>query len=334
MSWDASTTSTTRPSNIHSVVWSPCDRFIAITWGYVPTVNVLDSVTLQRLQTLESPQDISTEWRVLAFSPDSRILTCCSGRCSGSLDQELFIVRWDLQTGGVANVVRLQPEIMYPMTCSITYSANGKVAGVLYCQDVYFKHSSIFVIDVASGVFMHSHLLERTTPLSRHIWTHGESLQFATVDAMTITIWEVGFTSSATPMVVETLPTPVDFDGEHPGSAHLYPALCRLAFVSQERILIWDARNSRYLLECADAKFRPRMSFSSNCRFFACATEGSTVYLWKESPAGYILHGILVSSTEEPTPLLAQKENRLSRLTVARSSYGTQKVLPPPLPVF
>ena len=306
MSWDASTMATTRPSKIDSAVWSPCDRFIAITWYNAKTVDVLDSATLQRLQTLESSQDVPTTWRVLAFSPDSRILTCCSGRCSNSLDEEPSVVSWDLQTGGVANVVRLQPKFVCPMTRSITYSVDGKIAGVLYHHWTNPKNSTISVIDVASGTLMHSHLLENATPLSKHIWTYGTSLRFATVDAMAITIWEVAFTSSATPTKVKIFPSPVDFNGKRPEDAQLHPTTYRLAFVSQQRILVWDVQNSRYLLESADAEFSPKMSFSSDGRFFTCATKGSKVYLWKETSAGYILHGILVPNTEEPTPLLAR----------------------------
>ena len=331
MSWDVSTAATMRPSEIDSAVWSPCDRFIAITWYNVKTVDVLDSATLQRLQTLESRQDVSTEFRVLAFSPDSRILTCCSGQCSSSLDQELFVVSWDLQTGGVANVVKLQPKIAYPLTGSITYSVDGKMAGVLYHYWNNPKNSTIAVIDVASGALMHSHLLKNATPFSKHIWTHGTSLRFATVNAMAITIWEVGFTSSATPTKVKILPSPVDFDGKSPKDAQLHPSTYRLAFVSQERILVWDVQNSRYLLESPDAEFSPKMTFSSNGRFFTCATKGSNVYLWKETSAGYILHGILVPNTENPTPLLARNgESILAFGSCTIQLWHTKSLTTPP----
>ena len=305
MSWDASTTVTTRPSLITSAAWSPCDRFIAITWVNVATVDVLDSATLQRLQALESPQDVSTQCRMLAFSPDSRILTCCSGPCSDPPSQG-FAVSWDLQTSGVVNVVRLQPNIIFSETCSITYSMNGKMAGVLHRSE-HSEHSTISVIDIASGVLMDSHSFDDTELLSRHIWTHGESLRFASANAMTITIWEVGFTPGATPTEVDTFPTPVDFDSKRSIDAQLHHAPFRLAFVSRERILVWDARGSRYLLEYTDtAAYHPTMTFSSDGRFFACSTVGPNIYLWKESPAGYIPHSILASRSPNPIPILAQ----------------------------
>jgi len=48
------------------------------------------------------------------------------------------------------------------------------------------------------------------------------------------------------------------------------------------------------------------MSFSYDGRFFACLVGGSGVYLWKESPNGYILHEKLVSGVQYPIPLLSR----------------------------
>ena len=99
-------------------------------------MEVLDSTTLQHLQTLESPQDVPTEGvplgsREFIFSPDSRILTRLSGDYE---DEEVFAISWDLQTGGVASVVGgKKPTLEYEVTfISITYSANGQMFGILY----------------------------------------------------------------------------------------------------------------------------------------------------------------------------------------------------------
>ena len=303
-SWDASTTAITRPSWFELVVWSPCDKFIAITLHGSRSVDVLDSATLQQLQTLEFPQDISTDDRALIFSPDSRVLTCFSDDCAG-LSQKLFAVSWDLQTGGVTNIISWWGAARDNTgTPSVTYSADGKMVGVYYRRPGS-KGSYISICDVASGVLTHSHWLNNIEPLSNQIWTHGEYLQFATANTTTIAIWEAGFAPGAAPTEVETLPAPDGFEGNSLGGPQFHPALYRLAFVSQGRILVWDSRNSRYLLECTNAEFDPPMSFSSDGRFFACSTTGSDVHLWKESPAGYTLHGILTSSAKHPDPLLS-----------------------------
>ena len=306
MSWDKNTAATTRPSTIELAVWSPCNRFIAITWKDATTVDVLDSATLQRLQTLETPQGTPTWHRAVIFSPDSRILTCSSG---GSIDHryqcgELSVVSWDLQTGGIASTVRWEgPQRENAGNTSITYSANGKIVAIFRWYQGN-PSANIFIFDAASGMHMHSHSLDNHTPLVEGIWTHGESLRFATVRVETITIWEVGFTSGATPTVVETIPAPYNYKNVH-GSLRLLPTPCRLALASENQVLVYDVRNSKYLLHYLDHTwFGTGMSFSSDGRFFACSSR-SKVYLWKESPTGYKPHEILESGTDRPNPLLS-----------------------------
>ena len=304
-SWDPSTAAATSPSQLNSVVWSSCNKFIAITWWQARTVDILDSATLQRLQTLESPQDVPMTSKALAFSPNSRILTCSSCDNPDPPNGELYVVSWDLQTGGIVRVIKCQrPVRKHPGTPSITYSVNGEMVGVSSSFPRSSKDSDIFICDVASSEPIHSHPLIDTALLRNLIWTRGESFRFATAGSTTITIWEVGSTSGATPTEVETLPAP---DGFAPNTAEFLPAACRLALVSRGggQVQVWDARNSKYLLDCTDAKFHHSTSFSDG-RFFACSTTELEAYLWKESPAGYILHGILVSNAPYPTPLLSQ----------------------------
>ena len=302
MLWDDISAATTLPSELEVAVWSPCDRFIAITLRDARTVDILDSTTLQRLQTLEPPQDVSVDHRGCVFSPDSRILTCYSG--GPSTDPQDFVVSWDLQTGGVASVIRWrEPTEFVPIgRFCVTSSANGKMVGGYRYGD-----HRISVCDVAAGAFVRSHSLDVPVFFPTHIWTHGESLRLAVVSETTIAIWEVGFTPGATLTEVEVLPTPDGFYIEYVEGFQLLPTPCRLACISWGyKVLVWDVRNSRCLLECMDTDFNPRMSFSSNGHFFACPALGSDIYLWKESPAGYILHRILALGTGSPSPLLAR----------------------------
>jgi WD40 repeat protein len=310
MSWDPNTMATTHRPSIDQVVWSPCNRFIAIsegTWqfGDPAMVVILDSVTFQQLQCLEYPQGISEGGRVFVFSPDSCILTCFGGGHGVGLDEELFVVSWDLQTGGVASVIRWQgPEQHIFGDPSITYSANGEMVGIFYWYQSDTNTAKIFICNVASGVCMHSHSLNSDYLLSNVIWTHGESLRFTTGDATTITIWEVGFTPGCIPTKIETLPTPDDCDPtrfpskSHPEYVQLLPTPCRLALAFPDKVLVWDAQNSKYLLHRTDTSFHSSMSFSSDGQFFACSTTKSDIYLWKESPAGYKLYGTLPLRSE------------------------------------
>jgi len=352
-SWDPNTATTTFPATIEVAVWSQCGKFIAIGQHDAGMVDILDSAFLQRLQTLDTPQGIHTSRRSFAFSPGSRMLSCSS---MGSFRQnrKLSLVSWDLQTGGIVSVIRgeqLDRDIKGIPT--MTYSTNGKMVGICYW---YPDPAVISIYDVVSGVHMHSHslgipltvvdlhpnndstsddgpvldvgpvpdgmvskrtLVSNNSPVSKIIWTHGESLRFAIVGSTTITIWEVGFASEASPTEVETLSVPGDvvsaLDCPSPAErVRFFPALCRLAIFHQGKVLVWDIRNSKPLLSHTDTQYSPVvtflapvMTFSSDGRFFACSADGYEAHLWEESPTGYVFHGVLVSGTKIPRPLLS-----------------------------
>jgi len=290
LSWGQHTATITRPNPISVVTWSPCNRFIAITCFRVKTIeiDVLDSVTLQKLQTLNPQQELwmDNEGPVLVFSPDSRILTSL-----GYLDGKRSFESWDLQTGDEAGIIRWESSYAMEEDPPITYSANGKMIGVR-CQ----YDNVVLIFDIASATQMHSYSTASSIASTSDIWAHEESFRFTTVDPKTITIWEVGFTSDAGPTRVDILPAPenVDFDPE----LDMYikflflSAPCRLALNLNGEVMVWDVQNSKYLLRCNSTSFSQYMSFSSDGRLFACSTEGSEIYVWKESLTGYTLHGV------------------------------------------
>jgi hypothetical protein len=316
-SWDPHIAATIFPSEIDLVVWSPCSRFITVTLFGIGTVDVLDSVTLQQLQTLKLPQDPYYVPRVLIFSPKSCILTYLSTHHEnlGFGGMEELLVSWDLQTGDVVSIIEWkQPEDCIMQCPSITYSANGKLVGIFYWQyDSDINAANIHICDIASGVYIHSHSLNSNIQFSNNIWTHRESLQFATADATTITIWEVGFISGGTPAEVETLPAPDNFgpivssvDKIFCPDVQFLPTPCLLSITSKGRALVWDVQNSRWLLDCTDTSTCPIITFSSNGNFFAYTTSDS-ICLWKNSPTGYLSHRIPAPMAEYFSgPLLSQ----------------------------
>ena len=343
-SWDLNTASASCPSEIMRAEWSPCGRFIAIAWGIVPTIDVLDSMTLQRLQTFTPPQSTPALYRALVFSPDGHILTYYGtphgyhGLCVGS---------WDLQTGGLVSTITLQgPGPGYSSSTphpSIAHSASGEIVGVFHWDYGNTDTVNIFIFDIASGVYMRSHSFNNGIPFSYHIWTHGESFRFATADAATITIWEVGFTLDATPMEVETLRSPVVFVDEDtapgvrgPFSSSLLLTrtpedMILLACANGERILVWDIRNSKCLLDCEDTRPFGSKSFSSDGRFFVCGARQSTTFIWKESPTGYALHRILLSSDSLSNPLLSPNgESIITYQSLNIRLWRTRKITAPP----
>jgi len=332
VSWGTSTVATTRPSRIELAVWSPCNRFIAIGWFLGMTVDVLDPVTLQRLQALEFPQGVSTWLRALVFSPDSRILTCssCDDMCP-----EVFVVSWDLQTGGIVSSIRHQGPMLdvvgFP---SITYSADGKMVGIYYrwsCGDI--TTSTIYIFDVASGMHIRSHPFKGNNQLLDGIWAHGESLRFMINDTTTIAIWEVTLIPGASPTEVRRLSVPPMHNGRRADHVQFIPTPCRLVLTSSDGVLLWDPQNAKKLLHYADASFLPMMTFSSDGRFFACSTGGSDIYLWKESSTGYVLHEILGTGVIYPKPLLSPNGESITVFGLESSTirlWRTRRLATPP----
>ena len=299
-SWDSSIAAARCAFEIGQLVWSSCNMFIAIGARDSMNVEILDSATLQQLQTLEFSSEVFVRPEALIFSPDSLTLSC-SGRDKSLSNQDVHLVSWDLQTGGVVSAIKRRGRNEYTTgrTC-ITYSANGKLVAVLY---QYLTSAIISIYDVASGVYLHDvnhgadvgHF-QFTRPRFHNIWTYGESLRFALIESGTIPIREVGFFPGATPTEVETLRAPDDI--YDPSTTQFFPASYRLAFTGLGRgggAKVWSARDSKFLLNCTDGGFYPRATFSSDGLLFACSTVRSEIHLWKKSTGSYTLHGRFAS---------------------------------------
>jgi len=275
---------------IGTAVWSSCSRFIAVEMP--GSTKVLDAVTLEQPHTFMHPWSFDG-W--LCFSPDGRSLTRINGRDNGS-------TTWDLQTGGQISATPLTPDTPSSYFSS-AHSMDGKIVALAYRDSR--NNTIISTYNLISGTRIYSHrasFLEGD--IVAPIWTHGDFLRFATVKSGSITIWELGFTSERKLAEIESLPAP-----DNTGSRnHLFlPTLSRLAFILQNVVLVWDARDSKFLLNFVGSGWLRGLSFSSDGRFFACGVAGQGIHLWKESPTGYILHQNLVSgpAADWITPFLS-----------------------------
>ena len=317
-SWDSAASIMRSPFRVELAAWSPCSGYFAISPHDSVRAVILDSKALRRLQNLEFPQKIPSDPHALVFSPDSRTLTCSSSR-----HYELFVVTWDRQTGCVVSAIQRQgPKDTLIERPLITYSTNGNIVGVLYR---YLTSAVISIHDVVSGVYLHDvpHGVQMDTSLPSDLhfysmWTHGESLRFATAEATTITVREVGFTTNRTPTQIETLSVPAKvrhteiFKRIFPDTtsrAQFLPASHRLALIHlawpASQILVWDSQGSEPLFLRTDSRFQSPITVSSDGRFLACSTTGPEVYLWKQTSAGYALTAKLPSSTQTPSSLLS-----------------------------
>ena len=287
-SWEVVVTSIYHRELRGTPAWSPCNRFIAVARG--GTVEIRDAVTLSLLNTFKSPPEQHLSQAQVRFSPDSRFITSFN---------RADLITWDLQTGGPVGVCAILPGGLHTDNSnpSSTYSTDGKMVAAVYLEytdeDPMNPNTFIATHDYSTT---HAHLYRVPEKhLISPIWAHGEFLRFATLEPGYITIREVEFTSTQTPEVVESLPTPdkIADAGELKKSLFL-PTLSRLAIASEFTLLIWDARDSKLLLG-TPALYPEGMSFSSDGRFFAHGDHDG-VRVWKESTTGYVLHQKLAFS--------------------------------------
>ena len=266
--------------------WSPCNRFIAV--GRDEVVDIRDAVTLILLNTLKS----SRSKDVLRFSPDSRLLTEID-------DSEQTLVTWDLQTGG--SVVTNLTENMF-RDHSSTYSKDGNTLAVAYSAG--FHRVTLTTHDLSTTRTRLCQVQEgRLLP---PIWIHGDFLRFATGKPESITIWQAEFALTHPPEAVESFPAPDGIADADEYTEFLFlPSLSRLAISLEYSLSVWDVRDSKLLLK-TNFGGHPRPSFSSDGRFCAC-THNITgeVHLWKESPAGYVLHQKIAVVNFTPQPCLS-----------------------------
>ena len=125
------------------------------------------------------------------------------------------------------------------------------------------------------------------------IWTHEKCIRFVTINPGSVVVSEVEFTLKNPPVEVESLPIA---DKIVDGERFLFlPSLSRLAFLLGDTIQVWDAKAAKLLLKSElpsinYTDYHPIGSFSSDGRFFANADVNGVAHVWKESPAGYVLH--------------------------------------------
>ena len=275
---------------LHDAVWSPCNRFIAVTNHR--SVEVLDGVTLCRLCVFETPD--TTLDRQLGFSPDSRFLT---------LRMREKFISWDLQTGGQLGIVTSWACTPTTERLSFKHSRDGKMVAVAYGSLDFSngderRNTLIYTYDLLSGKHVGSHHIPERQVI-HPIWTHDEYFRFATIDPRSITIWQSSFTLEHPPVEVTSLPVP---DGLTDAHRFLFlPTLFRLAFILRDTIQVWDLKTPPELLLKSELALDPGSlweqlrsppcgSFTSDGHFFAYTNTAGEVCVWEESPAGYLPH--------------------------------------------
>ena len=292
ISWDPVVATASANHLCGMFVWSPCSRFIAAPKDR--GIQIFDAVTLEQVNTLNCPDSSGGGW--LSFSPNGHFLTQFNGE---------KVISWDLQTGALVCTILSELQSFPTKVLSSTYSLDGKMFAILYqseCQSI------ITTYDLFSGIYMNSYCVSDGHIIAP-VWTHDAYIQFTVVESGSVTIWEAGFTLIDKPTEVETLSVPNEISG---AKTYLFlPALSRLAFTFRDTIVIWDAKTSKVLLNFKPFPHHSHFNeshhfyeavFSSDGHFFTYLTSDCKVYLWKESPKGYLLHQNLTISGNKVYP--------------------------------
>ena len=315
---------------VRTATWSPCSRFIAISWGVYKraraikegggneeeraiqkrgAIEILDAVTLGQLNAF--PQDTMCQIQYLIFSPDAHLLTLIGGNPDR-------ITTWDVQTGILVSVISPEPQGYHKLVITATHSPCGRIIGL--CTHGT-RTPTISTYNILSGKHIYSHRVEGQK--LAEVWTHGECLRFAVLKSGIITTWEVGFASIHTLTEVASLPLPDDFAT---GQLLYNPPLSRLVYndrLCPIRVHVWDAQHSKCLLKQVRCN-NTRHCFSTNGQFFV-GRVGSDVFLWKESPMGYVLHQKLIFTTAD-SPMAYISPNGKLVLTLSGSVVQSWRI--------
>ena len=292
-SWGSSTATFKHANKILAVAWSPCSRFIAVATGSSGGIQILDAVTLDQLLIM-SPIPLEEDDHSLKFSPGGHFLTLCL-----KAHQDVHIVSWDVQTGGLTCNVELSKTAHFH---SMTYSECGTMVGCLFVELSF--GATICTCNILTNTSIATHVLREK---AMGVWTHGNHLKFATLNYTAITIWEAEFTFVKPPKAIQSLPIPPDIDYFAP--IQFNPTLNCLGFYSKSidsPLIVWDTQHSTSFLDWIDPHHPTdlfqghtdhfRETFSPDGHLFAYTID-SGVSIWKHSPTGYThLQNIAVQS--------------------------------------
>ena len=254
-------------------IWSPCGRFVAAQMG--GAVDIRNQLTLELITTLQPIETIPHLPRLtspLAYSPDGCSIACASNNA---------IIIWDVQTGGVAKIIKRRAK-----NISLVWSSDGRTICTIGPED-----RGGFIVrmyDASSGATLSSGtLLSRDIP---HLWTDGESfLVMATAQDVfrgcTINIFKIGSTLTKIRSFTLLLAKEAEIWS-------FSPTAYRISTSDNSRLRILDIQSSKCLLN------QPHRSsshcFSSDGSHFA-ACQLLIVRVWKYDSGYYILLGQLPS---------------------------------------
>jgi hypothetical protein len=149
-------------------------------------------------------------------------------------------------------------------------------------------------------------------------WVHNKTFRFATSfqsdGQLMISICELQLAMGLSLPVVESFPV-----RPHGGEFSFSPISYHASFATKTEVTILDVRSSNILLQTEKNSplYEPPGRFSHDGSIFACGTVENEIYVWKNTPEGYVSRGSL-------RPLLSSIGFAVSPVATSILSWGPE----------
>jgi len=194
------------------------------------------------------------------------------------------VLVWDFRTGVVLSEFGAHwgPK-------EIAFSGNQRIIGLSSINPTN-GWMEIYIYDALKGTLLRNERCSQPAngQLNDH-WIHEGCLRFATSfkrdGKCVVIIREFQPTSNRLVPVIESYPVSL-----HDGVFSFSPVSFHASFVTEREVVILDVRKSETLLheKARQSFYKPRGYFSPNGHFFACGTRDQVIFVWKNTPTGYV----------------------------------------------
>ena len=259
-------------------------------------MEIRDTATFGLLFTLQPVEPTSQLTGALAYSPDGRSIACTSSPA---------IIIWDIQTGGVSNIIQCDESHDVPPV----WSLDGKMISTMVWGE--WSTCELTVVrgyDVISGTQLPPVVLKSTD--KPHLWAHDESFRvMVTVRSVEICVVDI-FKRGPAQTKAKSF---IILWGEHEHRIEAFSPTTHRISVSINQDLcclrVLDVRNSKCLLD-------RREDFTTHCfspdgSLFAASTSNS-IYVWRYNSDYY--------TTWRKLPSLESSSSRLLLFSPTSSS--------------
>ncbi|KAF9784565.1 hypothetical protein BJ322DRAFT_1211500 [Thelephora terrestris] len=272
------------PARANHAVYSPDNQLIAVGW--------VDSVTIYNPRTLENLLMLRTTYRAttgsLTFSPDGHLLAYAYRRAEHGLERSspissITVDFWDTKTGTPTRILEIDGHDSFNAMFTPGVIAVVGIGG------------GIHTCDMGTGGLLWK---GKITPSHNNQlgaqWVHNKSFRFATSSRsdgqLMVSICELQEAPNFSLPVVETfLVLP------HHGEFSFCPISYHASFSTETEVTILDVRSSYILFRTEETSplYRPPGRFSHDGSIFVCGTVENEIYVWKNTPNGYVPRGSL-----------------------------------------